>query len=54
VSRKGKYKNNLYYLLPGMGRGARRRYWRNIAIGIFVSCLVMGLMALLIWYTQVR
>jgi len=46
VSKKGK---DFYYLLPGMGRGARQRYWRNIRISIFVGVLISALMWWLIW-----
>jgi hypothetical protein len=38
------HKNNLYYLMPGMGRGARKRYWRNLFLGVFVGAAVSGLM----------
>jgi hypothetical protein len=44
VSRKGTHKNNLYYLMPGMGRGARKRFWRNLAIGLLVGLALSGLM----------
>jgi hypothetical protein len=46
VSKKGK---DFYYLLPGMGRGARQRYWRNIRISIFVGVLISALMWWLVW-----
>jgi len=54
VSNKGKHKNNLYYLLPGMGRGARKRFWRTLAVGVLVGVLAAGLMAWFFWfiYTQ--
>jgi len=47
MSRMGKkrsHKNDLYYLLPGMGRGSRKRFWRNLALGLFMGALVSGLM----------
>jgi len=42
--------HDLYYLLPGMGRGARRRFRRNITVGILVGLLVSGLMATVFYY----
>lgn len=30
--------------MPGMGRGARKRYWRNMFVGILVGLLISGLM----------
>ncbi|MGA3182661.1 MAG: hypothetical protein ABSF38_20235 [Verrucomicrobiota bacterium] len=41
--------HDLYYLLPGMGRGARRRFRRNITVGFLVGLLVSSLMAWLFW-----
>jgi hypothetical protein len=46
VSKKGK---DFYYLLPGMGRGARQRYWRNLKISVAVGILLSGLMWWLCW-----
>jgi hypothetical protein len=46
VSKKGK---DFYYLLPGMGRGARQRYWRNIRISIIVGILLSGLLAWVVY-----
>jgi Tfp pilus assembly protein PilN len=40
VNKHGKHKNNLYYLMPGMGRGARKRFWRNLFLGVLVGLLV--------------
>ncbi len=54
MSNHGRHKNNLYYLLPGMGRGARKRFWRNLLLGVFVGVLVSGLMALLFWLGNKR
>jgi tetrahydromethanopterin S-methyltransferase subunit B len=51
VSNHGKHRNNLYYLLPGMGHGARKRFWRNLLLGVLVGLLVSGLMAFLFWLT---
>jgi hypothetical protein len=44
VSKNGKHKGSLYYLMPGMGRGARKRFWRNTFLGIFVGLVISGLM----------
>ena len=44
MSKHGNHKNNLYYLLPGMGRGARKRFWRNMIIGVLMGVVVSGLM----------
>ena len=52
VSNHGKHRNNLYYLLPGMGHGARKRFWRNMLVGVMVGLLASGLMALLFWLTN--
>jgi hypothetical protein len=41
VSKKGK---NIYYLLPGQGHGARRRWLRNIIVAIVVGVSLSGLM----------
>ncbi len=40
VSRKDKH--NLYYLFPGMGRGARKRFVRNMLVAVFVGLLLSG------------
>ena len=50
MSTRGKHKNNLYYLLPGMGRGARKRFWRNMALGVLMGVLVSGLMVWLFYF----
>ena len=42
VSRKSK---NFYYLFPGQGRGARKRFIRNLIAALVVGCLTAGLMA---------
>jgi hypothetical protein len=54
VSDHGRHKNNLYYLLPGMGRGARKRFWRNMFLGVLVGVLVSLLMAWLFWLGNKR
>jgi hypothetical protein len=45
-----KKENNLYYLLPGQGRGARRRYLRNLIVALIVGSLTAGLLFLVFWY----
>jgi hypothetical protein len=42
VSRKSK---NFYYLFPGQGRGARKRFVRNLIAAVIVGTLAAGLMA---------
>jgi hypothetical protein len=37
-----------------MGRGARRRFWRNMVVGVLAGLLVSGLMAWLFWLTYTR
>jgi tetrahydromethanopterin S-methyltransferase subunit B len=34
-----------------MGHGARKRFWRNLLLGVLVGLLVSGLMAFLFWLT---
>jgi hypothetical protein len=43
VSRKSK---NFYYLLPGQGRGARKRWFRNHVWAVIVGSITA---ALLFW-----
>lgn len=33
-----------------MGRGARKRYWRNIKISILVGLLISGIMFAVVYY----
>ena len=35
--------------MPGMGRGARQRFWRNMAIAVLVGLLASGTLGFLIW-----
>jgi hypothetical protein len=42
MPKKGK---SFYYLLPGQGRGARKRYLRNLVIALVVGLLTCGLFA---------
>jgi len=30
--------------MPGMGRGARQRFWRNMVIGVLMGLLLSALM----------
>jgi hypothetical protein len=46
VSRRGK---NFYYLLPGQGRGARKRFVRNLIVAVVVGLITCGLLAWLFW-----
>jgi hypothetical protein len=42
VSRKPK---SFYYLLPGQGRGARKRFLRNLIVSIVVGLVTAGILA---------
>jgi uncharacterized membrane protein YccC len=33
-----------YYLLPGQGRGARRRFLRNMIVALIVGSITAGLL----------
>jgi Tfp pilus assembly protein PilN len=37
-----------------MGRGARKRFWRNMLLGVLVGVLVSLLMAWLFWLAYAR
>jgi len=37
-----------------MGRGARKRFWRNMLLGVLVGLLVSLLMAWLFWLAYAR
>ena len=54
MSKRGMHKNNLYYLLPGMGRGARQRFWRNMGLGIVMGLVLSGLMWWLFYYLNTK
>lgn len=43
-------KEDLYYLLPGMARGARQKFLRNLKVSIVVGLIVAGLLALMMYY----
>ena len=49
-----KKKDDLYYLLPGMGRGARQKFYRNMTVGIVVGILAAGVLILLIYINYNR
>jgi ABC-type cobalamin transport system permease subunit len=36
--------------MPGMGRGARKRFWRNMVIGVLVGLVISGLMTWLFYF----
>ncbi|HZM06492.1 MAG TPA: hypothetical protein VFC44_26115 [Candidatus Saccharimonadales bacterium] len=44
-----KNRKDFYYLFPGQGRGARKRFVRNLLIGLVAGTFISGLLALL-WY----
>jgi len=46
VSKKPK---SFYYLLPGQGRGARKRYLRNMIVSIVVGVFAAALFAWIIY-----
>jgi hypothetical protein len=46
VSRKSK---SFYYLFPGQGRGARKRFVRNHIAAVIVGCIAAGVMALIFY-----
>jgi hypothetical protein len=46
VSRKSK---NFYYLFPGQGRGARKRFVRNLIAAVIVGCFAAGLFAWIVY-----
>ena len=40
----------LYYLLPGMARGARARYLRNLKVSLVVGVMVSAVIAFVFYY----
>jgi Tfp pilus assembly protein PilN len=54
VHKRGTHKNNLYYLMPGMGRGARKRFWRNMVFSVLVGLFISGLMVVLFSFLNNR
>ena len=50
VSRKGKGRRNLYYMLPGSGRSARKRYIRNMIVAVIIGISASALVWWLFWY----
>jgi hypothetical protein len=49
VSKKPK---SFYYLLPGQGRGARKRYLRNLIVSIVVGLLVCALFSWIVYLLE--
>jgi hypothetical protein len=45
-------KDDLYYLLPGMAKGARIKFIRNLIIGFVVGLLVAGALAAVLYYRE--
>lgn len=45
-------KRDLYYLLPGQGRGARRRFIRNIILALIVGGITAGLLFWLLYLIE--
>jgi len=43
-------KHDLYYLLPGMGKGAREKFHLHLKISILVGILAGALLALLFYF----
>lgn len=43
-------KEDLYYLLPGMGKGARQKFYRNLKVSIIVGLLAGGVLATLLLF----
>jgi hypothetical protein len=54
VHKQGRHKNNLYYLMPGMGRGARKRFWRNLFLGVLAGLVISAAMWWLFSYQNTR
>jgi hypothetical protein len=45
-------KRDLYYLLPGMARGARTRYLRNLKISLLVGGIISIILGTLFYYAS--
>ncbi len=43
-----------YYLLPGQGRGARKKHFRQLYAALAVAALFAGLLGLGIWWINQR
>ncbi|MCE2825657.1 MAG: hypothetical protein LW626_01020 [Verrucomicrobium sp.] len=53
----GKPKNpeeHRYYLLPGQGRGARKKHRQQVLAGIVVGCIASAILGLLLWQMNRR
>ncbi len=47
-------KRDLYYMMPGTRSGARKRFWLNMVLSIFVAALVCALMVWVFSYFNNR
>jgi len=47
VLKKERKNHDIYYLLPGMSRGARRRSRRNLLVGLGVGLFLSAIMWLI-------
>ena len=45
----GRKPKSFYYLLPGQGRGARKRYLRNLVVSVIIGLLSAGLFAWIVY-----
>jgi hypothetical protein len=43
---------NFYYLLPGQGRGARKRFLRNMIAAVVVGCITAGLLGWILYLIE--
>jgi hypothetical protein len=53
----GKPKNpeeHRYYLLPGQGRGARKKHFQQLFAAIVVGCIFSAILGLLLWQMNRR
>ena len=53
----GKPKNHeehRYYLLPGQGRGARKKHFQQLFAAIVVGCVFSAILGLLLWQLNRR
>jgi hypothetical protein len=51
VSKRSKSKN-FYYLLPGQGRGARKRFLRNHIAAVIVGILTAGAFFWIVYFIE--
>jgi len=53
----GKPKNpeeHRYYLLPGQGRGVRKKHFQQLFAAIIVGCVFSAILGLLLWQMNRR